>query len=143
MLGVFYEVETPARFAQGNPGRAQVGAGASQGLALGGCFVAMELQGGVGDQGAGGLDLFRCGVDHQQHRRDEGRQAACQFGGTLGRDVAWAFLVKNETHRVGAGCDHGVHVGLTGEATDLDPRTRVHGNQSYAGVRSGRPQRAS
>ncbi|MDT4839685.1 hypothetical protein FQZ97_734810 [compost metagenome] len=104
----------------------------------------MELQQGVGHFSATSLDVFRAGVDDQQHWRHEGRQVPSEFASTLGRDVARALVVQHEAHGIGAGVGGRVHIGLAREAADLDARAvSVHGNQSKVGVRCGKPHAGS
>jgi len=58
--------------------------------------------------------------------------------------MARAFVVQHEAHGISPGTCGRIHIGLAGEAADLDARTvRIHGNQSKAGVRSGKFHEAS
>ncbi len=123
--------------------------GAVCGQAVSVRFIAMKLEQGVGHRFARTLDVFWAGVDEQQHRGDERWQATRQLTRSLGRDVTGALVVKDEAHRIRTGVGGRIHIGLAREAADLDSGAvsgggqRHQGNQSKAGVRSGRAQAAS
>ena len=105
----------------------------------------MKLQGGAGNLRTRGLHIFRAGVDKQQHGRDKRGQALSQLASTLCTYGAGAGGVEHQANGIHPGVNGGVHIGFAGEPTNLDAgaagrKEIAHGSQSYAGVRSGRPQ---
>ena len=91
--------------------------------------------------------LSRRLVDEQQHRRDEGRQAAGQFGGALAASTKRGLLAYSTKPTASApACDGRIHVLLARQAADLDAGAVRRGLHALMAanhtqrVRCGRPQ---
>ena len=83
-------------------------------------LVAMKLQERVRDAFEGSRHLCRRRIHEQQHRGDEGGQGARQLRHACNGHGAWAGWVEHEADGVGAGAGGVGHVGLAGQATNLD-----------------------
>jgi len=113
-------------------------------IAARGRFVTVKLQQRLRHGLHRRVDQVLTGVDKQAHRHHEGRQAAGQFGRPVHAEGPRALVVQHKADGVGAGGHGGVHVGLAGEAADLDSGALgLHGSQPMAGVWVGRFNAAS
>ena len=127
LSSVFYEVKFPAtlpgRYARGPQKRSALG----QAEALGRGLIAMELERSSSNLIYSAADLLRRGIHKEEHRRDEGGQAARQRRSLFEADKARAVLIQNKANRIGAGCHGGIHILRTGQSANLDPGTVVLG----------------
>jgi len=129
IFGIFYEIKAAlgscgvygGLLNQGDTGGAHEGPARLQADFR--CFITMELQQGRGNMGAGRHDFGKGCIDEEQHRRDEGRQAASQFGGPFHRHIARAGFIHDKTDRICARGHSRIHVFFPRQAADLDAGT--------------------
>ena len=146
-VGVVYKVKTGRIRAEGDARCPKKGAGSllAQVCAFPWAFIAMKLGDGLGDLSES-FGNFPCAMVHkQQHGRHKRRQAFCKFSSPGWTHATLAGRVKHKTNGVDPCRYGGVNILLTGEAAQFDSGANclgngsAHGNQSYAGVRSGMP----